>query len=162
MRAIHPVYDADGLEVDTVAVPFDEAESLGTQRLLALAGPILHTLREGRILVIDEFGDRLHPLLALALWRLFQSRETNPNGAQFVVATHLLTLLDPQEVRRDQVWFTEKTRRGETRLLPLVAYKPRNDTSLEADYLRGRYGGIPALGDIASLFNSSAGAAGGE
>lgn len=94
-------------------------------------------------------------LLEMTVANFRSIREPVTLSAQLIVATHVLAMLDPREVRRDQVWFTEKTRRGETRLMPLVGYKPRNDASIDQDYLRGRYGGIPSLGNIAELFQSA-------
>ena len=57
--------------------------------------------------------------------------------------------------RRDQIWFTEKDRQGATDLYSLVEYKVRNDASFESDYIKGRYGAIPFLGDLTELFEKN-------
>src|SRR5690606_16620355 len=104
------------------------------------------------LLVVDELEAGLHPLLAMKLVSLFNDRSTNPRMAQLVFATHDTNLLghvpsEPQ-LRRDQVWLTEKDPQGATRLYPLTDYKPRKGENLERGYLQGRYGAIPFLGDF--------------
>ena len=59
-------------------------------------------------------------------------------------------LLDNRFLRRDQIWFTEKDRYGATHLYSLAEFRVRNDASFGRDYVRGRYGAIPFLGDLAS------------
>jgi len=68
--------------------------------------------------------------------------------AQLVFTTQDTNLLDNRFLRRDQIWFTEKDRQGATHLYSLAEFKVRNDASFERDYIRGRYGAIPYLGDI--------------
>jgi hypothetical protein len=48
-------------------------------------------------------------------------------------------------LRRDQVWFADKNREGESFLYPLTDYKPRADESLVRGYLSGRYGAVPFI-----------------
>jgi hypothetical protein len=57
-------------------------------------------------------------------------------------------------LRRNQIWFTEKSEQGVSDLYSLVEYKinqatsVRNDASFGKDYLLGRYGAIPYFGNI--------------
>ncbi len=60
-------------------------------------------------------------------------------------------LLSNKIFRRDQIWFTEKNKYGATDLYSLVEYKIRNDASFESDYIKGRYGAIPFIGDLSQL-----------
>ena len=48
-------------------------------------------------------------------------------------------------MRRDQIWFTEKSPAGATHLYPLTDYQPRKDEALAKGYLAGRYGAIPFM-----------------
>jgi hypothetical protein len=73
--------------------------------------------------------------------------KNNPKGAQIVFTTHNPILLDSTLLRRDQIWFTEKSPAGATHLYPLTDYKPRKDEALAKGYLAGRYGAIPYLPD---------------
>ena len=43
---------------------------------------------------------------------------------------------------------------GATELYSLAEYKVRNDASFEKDYLSGKYGAIPIVGDLTRLFNT--------
>lgn len=139
-------------------------ESSGTRTWLGIIGPILGTLRSGSVLVIDEIDARLHPLLVARIISFFQSRTTNPRGAQLVFNTHDPTLLarsSEARLRRDQVWLTEKVpirtanrSIGSTQLVPLIEFRPRSDVeNLERRYLGGRYGGLPYFDEelVASL-----------
>ena len=86
------------------------------------------------------------------LVELFNSRRTNPRSAQLIFTTQDANLLDNRLFRRDQIWFTEKDRFGATHLYSLAEFKGvRNDASFEKDYVRGRYGAIPFLGDLGRL-----------
>ncbi len=147
VTSVHPIYDDDGTEVGVRRMDF-QSESEGTRKLFALAGLLFDTLDEGGLIVIDEFDARLHPMIACEVVRLFQRRETNPKGAQLIIATHDTNLLKRELFRRDQVWFLEKRRRGSSDLYPLASFKVRNDASFEADYIAGRYGAIPFLGGL--------------
>jgi hypothetical protein len=46
---------------------------------------------------------------------------------------------------RDQVWFTEKSHDGASRLYPLSDLSPRSDEAIGRRYLAGRYGATPIL-----------------
>lgn len=149
IRTVHK--DEQGMNID-----FDfSVESAGTRRLFDLLGPIIETLRNGYTLVIDEFDNRLHPMLAYNLIRLFNSKMVNRYGAQLIIATHNTFLIDPTLFGRDQIWFTAKDLRGVTDLYSLADYKQpdtnhteRKSARFEKKYLQGRYGGVPIMGDI--------------
>jgi hypothetical protein len=143
IRSVHRA--ADG---ETVRFDFLEAESNGTQRFFALAGPWLDALDRGALLVIDELDCSMHPSLTLKLVELFQTPGANPGGAQLVFTTHDSTLMDSGLFRRDQIWIVEKDRAGASRLSSLYDFeeKPRNNEALQRRYLAGRYGGVPVFG----------------
>ncbi|NER49081.1 MAG: ATP-binding protein, partial [Symploca sp. SIO1A3] len=142
--------------VSTELFDLDDQESEGTQKIFALAAPLVDTLKYGKVLIIDEFEARLHPLISRAIVELFNSRETNPNNAQLIFMTHDTNLLSNKLFRRDQIWFTEKNKFGSTDLYSLAEYKVRNDASFESDYIKGRYGAIPYLGDLSQIIESNA------
>jgi hypothetical protein len=129
----------------------DEHESEGTQKLFAMAGPLVDTLENGRILVIDELDARLHPLITREIISLFNSNQTNPHNAQLIFMTHDTNILSHKFFRRDQIWFAEKDKFGATHLYSLAEYKIRNDASFENDYIQGRYGAVPFIGDLSHL-----------
>ena len=149
----HTQYDEKGYEVKTVTFPFRKNESEGTIKYFSLAYPIIDALDNGKRLIIDEFDSKMHPLLTCRIIALFNSKETNPKNAQLIFTTHDTNLLSANIFRRDQIWFTQKDRYGATELYSLAEYKIRNDASFEKDYLSGKYGAIPIVGDLTRLFN---------
>lgn len=150
----HIQYDSDGNEVKNITFPFKKNESEGTIKYFSLAYPIIDALDNGKRLVIDEFDSKLHPLLTSRVIALFNSKETNPKNAQLIFTTHDTNLLSAGIIRRDQIWFSQKDRYGATELYSLAEYKVRNDALFEKDYLLGKYGAVPVIGDLARLFTT--------
>jgi len=147
----HPKYDAEGKQTSMELFDIEKHESEGTKKLFALAGILLDTLRTGKILLIDELDARLHPLITRELICLFNSNETNPHNAQLIFTTHDTNLLSSKTFRKDQIWFTEKDNKGATELYSLVEYKVGKNASFERDYMIGKYGAIPFIGNFKEL-----------
>lgn len=147
----HKRYDDKGRQSGIVKFKLLDQESHGTQKIVHMAGQLFDILTNGRVFFIDELDSRLHPLITAEIIRLFQVPESNSKNAQIVFTTHDTNLLSNQRFRRDQIWFTEKDRFGSTDLYALSELKIRNDASFEKDYIQGRYGAIPFLGNTHSL-----------
>lgn len=145
-RVRHQKFDPAGRPAGEVDFRFG-AESEGTKKFVALAGPILDVLKSATALFLDELDARLHPRLTRALLTLFHG-DSNPNNAQIVAATHDTNLLDRNLVRRDQIWFTEKNSRGATKLYSLAEFDVTPDARYERDYLLGKYGAVPKIGEM--------------
>ncbi|MDY6785828.1 MAG: ATP-binding protein [Cyanobacteriota bacterium] len=154
IKTLHQKYDAEGNQTSKELFDLDDDESEGTKKLFAFAGPLLEALKEGSILIIDELAARLHPLMTREIVKLFNSNETNPRNAQLVFMTHDTNLLTNALFRRDQIWFVEKNRKGMSNLYSLAEYTVRNDASFEKDYIKGKYGAIPYIGDLRGLIDS--------
>lgn len=156
-RTIHKKYDAEKRVIGEVLFELDDSESAGTNKLFDLLGPVYMSLIGGRIFIVDELDAKLHPLMTQAIIRLFNDPTINPNNAQLIFATHDTNLLTYGGFRRDQIYFTEKDQYGATCLYSLVEYqeengdKVRKDRSFEKDYIQGRYGAIPFIGDLSKL-----------
>jgi len=99
--------------------------------------------QQGYTLFVDKLDASMHPLLARKRVSLFHDPEINTKGAQLVLTTHDTTLLNTSLFRRDQIMFTEKDERGETRLYSLLEFSPRKSEALQKGYLAGRYGVLP-------------------
>lgn len=150
INTLHKKFDISGQFQKYESLDFG-LESKGTQKLFALLGPIYDTIQNNRVLIIDELDSRLHTLLTIELINFFHLK-SNKN-AQLIFASHDTNLLRKDIFRRDQIWFAEKDKFGATDLYSLVEYKVnqvtvRNDASFEKDYLAGKYGAIPFLGDL--------------
>jgi AAA15 family ATPase/GTPase len=157
-KTTHDQFNPAGDKVGEIEFDLDDQESSGTNKIFDLLGPVFDTLLTGKVLVVDELDAKLHPLLTKALVALFNSEENNPLNAQLVFATHDTNLLTYGNFRRDQIYFTEKDKKGATTLYSLLEYKEeggtvRKDRSFEKDYVQGRYGAIPYLGDLSKLFS---------
>ncbi len=161
LLTLHRVRDKAGNIIGEAEYEFSEMTSDGTQKIIALAGPIVDALARGAIMFAVKLDSRLHPKMMRALLELFLSPETNPHNAQIIFATHDTNLLDRSLLRRDQIYFCEKEQDA-TRLYSLADFilpevrggskHVRNDASFEKDYIEGRYGAIPYFGDLRGLF----------
>jgi AAA15 family ATPase/GTPase len=147
IKTTHQKLGADHEVIGEVEFDLQEDESSGTQKFVALSGPIMHTLEEGSILLVDELEARLHPRLTQAILDLFHS-PVNRRNAQLVCATHDVTLLDPERFRRDQVWFCEKDATGATDLFTLADIDSnlvRPTSKFSRQYMLGLFGAVPQL-----------------
>jgi hypothetical protein len=151
IKTQHPRYAADGTLAGSVEFDVAEQESQGTQKFIALSGPLHNTIEEGSILVVDEFEARLHPLLTRAIFEWFHS-PSHPCTAQLIVATHDVGLMDPEYLRRDQVWLCSKDPQGATSLYSLAEFDSstvRPTTKFSRQYLLGLLGAVPKLALLA-------------
>ncbi len=149
--ALTRVQTEDGKPCGEIEFDLDDDESAGTGKILRLAGPWLNVLDKGRIAFVDELEAKLHPHLTRRLVRLFNSPKTNPKNAQLVFVTHDTNLLTYGGLRRDQVWFCEKNRKGATDLYSLAEIKVRKGARFENDYIAGKYGAIPYFGNVTKI-----------
>ncbi len=144
--AIHHVIGSE----ETASIPLQD-ESDGTLKMFALYPALQDILNTGSVLFVDELNARLHPLLVRGFLVMFLNPETNPKHAQIVFTTHDSWQLSNNLLRRDEIWFTEKSSSGVSTLYSLADFidddgsKIRKDESYEKNYLLGKYGAIPTL-----------------
>ncbi len=149
---MHKRYD-QGIEMGLEKLDFDQ-ESEGTKALFWRGGLILETLERGGILVFDELDNSLHPKLVKFLVQLFSNPRANPHNAQLIFATHEVTLLDRDLFRTDQIWFAEKNQFGETELFSAQDFDGvREDVPFDKWYMAGKFGGLPKIEDVESIFS---------
>jgi hypothetical protein len=127
-----------------------EEESEGTQRLINLI-PALFLLKqeEEKVIFLDELDRRLHPLLSRNFVQVAINCRDKKN--QLIFTTHDTNLLDLDLLRRDEIWFVEKSEQGVSNLYSLAVFKMRPDLKIEKGYLNGRFGAIPFFGNPESL-----------
>lgn len=119
-------------------------ESDGTRKLMALAPAIESALRIGGILLVDELERELHPMLVNYIIAKFQSKASNPNGAQIVFTTHNTELMNLELLRKDQLYFVDKhDKDGTSELYSLSEFSTRTTDNIRKGYLVGKYGAIP-------------------
>ena len=116
-----------------------DLESRGTQRLAALAIPMLNAISVGQLVAVDELDASLHHRLTEALIQLFKS-ERNQHSAQLIATLHDTALLH-DELDLDEVWLAEKDSSGASTFTPLTDFRIRSREDLERVYRDGRVGG---------------------
>ena len=135
---------------DVVSFDLERDESRGTIQAFRMALPVLRAAQRPTVLIIDELDASLHPRLARAVVQAIQRPRAPNEGSQVVFTTHDVTLLDETLLRRDQICLVEKDEHGASRLVPLATYRPRKGEALAKGYLKGRYGAVPIVGDLAA------------
>ena len=81
----------------------------------------------------------------------FLNPEINTKNAQLIFTSHDSWQLNGNILRRDEIWFAEKTLDGVSTLYSLADFvdedgvKIRKDENYEKNYLLGKYGAIPSL-----------------
>ena len=120
-------------------------ESDGTIRILDLLEVLLSG--EGKTYVIDELDRCLHPSLTYKFVDTFLQLAAKRN-IQLIVTTHESRLLDFDLLRRDEIWFVNKRKSGESDIYSLEEYNARFDQKIDKAYLEGRYGGVPVFSTV--------------
>lgn len=150
---LHRRFDKNNQFVGIVPFLLDSVESEGTIKYFNLIGLIVTSILEGRFIVIDELDGRFHTLLSKAILKLFNSSKIK-SKSQLLAASHDTALLDKELLRRDQIYFIEKDNFGASKATSLVEYKPRKESPYDKNYLEGKYGAIPFLGDIEKILSN--------
>ncbi|WP_298524253.1 ATP-binding protein [uncultured Porphyromonas sp.] len=146
VESTHNRYNRQGEIIGKEVFNIEHNESEGTQKITELLGLIFTTIWSGRLLVIDELDAKLHPLLTRAIVQLFTNPKMNPLGAQLVFTTHDTNQLHLDYVRRDEIWFTEKSPVEATELYSHIEFKDFDPSmDITEQYVNGRYGAIPRI-----------------
>ena len=146
IQSTHNRYDRQGEIIGKEIFSIEQNESEGTQKITELLGLIFLTLWGGNLLVIDELDAKLHPLLTRAIIQLFTNPEINTYRAQLVFTTHDTNQLHLDYVRRDEIWFTEKSPVEATELYSHIEFKDFDPSmDITEQYVNGRYGAIPRI-----------------
>lgn len=119
-------------------------ESDGTRRIIDLASLFLRE-NNFNVIVIDEMDRSLHPAVTKMFHDLHYKKHTT---SQLIIASHEHYLLSQEHYRRDEIWFVNKNKDGNSELYSLSEYDAgvRFDKDIRKDYLLGRYGAVPNIG----------------
>jgi len=142
------IFEHRGEKNKNVEFRFDE-ESDGTRRLLEYLPALNSIVESSSTFIIDEIERSIHPLIIKELVEKF-SLDTSTKG-QLIFSTHESNLLDQEIFRTDEIWFSEKSILGATKLYSLSDFKEHNTIDIRKGYLNGRYGAIPFLGNLQDL-----------
>ncbi len=140
--SLHPGLNRDGSSGLYTLELADESD--GTRKLMSIAPAIESALAGGGILLVDEIEKELHPMLVEYVVAKFQSKRTNPHGAQIVFTTHNTELLNMELLRKDQLYFADKKQEdGASELYSISEFSTRTTENIRKGYLLGKYGATP-------------------
>lgn len=123
-----------------------EDESDGTRKLMSIAPAIEFVLNKGGVLLVDELERELHPMLVNFIVVKFQSKRSNPNGAQIIFTTHNTELLNLEFMRKDQIYFADKKKiDGSSELYSVTDFTTKTADNIRKGYLVGKYGATPNI-----------------
>jgi len=126
-----------------------EQESDGTKRLIDYIPAFQGIINENKVFIIDEIERSIHPMTIKEIISKLALDE-NMKG-QLIFSTHESNLLDQSILRPDEIWFAQKDLDGSSKLYSLSDFKIHNTINIENGYLKGRFGGIPFLGNLKDL-----------
>lgn len=116
-------------------------ESEGTRQLFDLLNVFLYKNRN-KTYIIDEIDKSLHPNMLvyfieiLSLYQIYFDVQT-------IFTVNQPEIMKQEMFRRDQIWFVDKNKDGDSRMYFLHEFHERNDKVIDKAYLDGRYGAIP-------------------
>ena len=120
-------------------------ESKGTRQLVHLLPMIKFALEVTGLAILDEVDGALHVDMLWEILSQFRSRESNPRGAQLLVSSHHVGLLD--DLQKEEVFIVEKDDSGATRVYGAQDVRGlRRDVRLYSKYRAGVLGGLPRFG----------------
>lgn len=117
-------------------------ESDGTARLFELIEILLSD--KEKTYIVDELDRCLHPCLTYQFVHNF-FEYTRQKKVQLIITTHESRLMDFDLLRRDEIWFIDKDKAGNSNIYSLEEYNARFDQKIDKAYLEGRYGGVPVF-----------------
>jgi len=124
----------------------EELESRGTKRFMGLATILYDLLIHGVILSIDEIESSIHYELLSYFIKVFLVN--SKRGGQLIVSTHDINLLDEDYIRRDIIWFTDKSDGGDTQLVRLSTLGLHKNLSVYNAYRQEKLVNLPFLDSI--------------
>lgn len=114
-------------------------ESLGNKNLLSMLPSFFNVIKNGGMLIVDEFSSAFHNDLEKLLIRYFMKKS---NNSQMFIVSHSTNLLSNSIFRPDQEYAIGFTNDG-TQLKRFSDEGPRVSQNLEKMYLSGVFEGLP-------------------
>ncbi|MBQ0071997.1 MAG: AAA family ATPase [Spirochaetales bacterium] len=121
-------------------------ESLSLRRLILIAVSFFNAFVESKTIVIDDFGQLLHPYVLCHIVELFHQNDTD---SQLVVVDCNPALLQKDLLRKDSIWFAEKGEESSTEFVSLSDFRGvKSKVSIYDAYLQGVFGAVPIESDF--------------
>ena len=152
--SIHEAFNSEGKKFYYPSFEFKTADgnkalnfglqSSGTKVLYIQLVLYYFILKNGGILIMDEFDIKLHPFIAPFLLELFK-KEKNIKNAQIIFTTHNTEILDFLGKYRTYLVNKENNESYTYRLDEIPGDLIRNDRPISPIYKEGKIGGVPRL-----------------
>ena len=124
----------------------EQYESAGTHRFMGMSIVLYHVLHKNHFIPIDEVETSIHYELLSYFIKLFLAN--SEGSSQILMTTHDINLLNEDFIRRDVVWFTDKSREGATQLKRLSSLGLHKSMNPYNAYKQGKLVDLPFLGSI--------------
>lgn len=127
--------------------PIEEGmQSRGTLEYYRMLTKLYEMRSSNHIYMIDEMEHHLHYDLVIHFLNSFL---LNSDQSQMIITTHDQLLLDEDFIRRDMVWFSEKSRKtAATEFYSANDFSLHKNLSLYKAYRSGRLGARPSTGSV--------------
>ena len=122
-----------------IPVPF-LSESLGNQNLLYMFPAFFSVIRDGGMLLIDEFSSGFHNDLEELLVKYFMEKAKK---SQMIFVSHSTNLLTNSLLRPDQEYSVDFEGQRGSVVKRFSTERPRMAQNIEKMYLSGVFGGLP-------------------
>lgn len=124
----------------------EQLESAGTHRFLVMSIVLYYVLHENSFISIDEIETSIHYELLAYFIKLFLAN--SEGSSQLLMTTHDINLLNEDFIRRDVVWFTDKSEVGSTQLKRLSSLGLHKTMNPYNAYKQGKLVNLPFLGSV--------------
>lgn len=126
------------------SVPFI-FESLGNRNLIRILTDYLKVIREGGMLIIDEFSSGLHNELECLLVKHFMRESKN---SQLCFVSHSTNLMSNSILRPDQIYTVDYILGKGSQVNRVSSFQPRNSQNIEKMYNSGAFQGKPFYEEV--------------
>lgn len=116
-------------------------ESMSLRRLIVIAISFFEAFISSKTIVIDDFGQLLHPYVLCHLVEIFEACDKE---SQLIVVDCNPALLEEGLMRKDSVWFAQKGEDSATEYFSLADFRGAKGRLSNYDkYLQGMFGAVP-------------------
>ena len=117
-------------------------ESNGNQTIVNILPIIFDTMKQGGMVLIDEFSSGLHNLLEEEVVKYFMKKSKN---SQIFIVSHSTNLLTNTLLRPDQIYTVYFINGKGSKVNRVSDSKPREAQNIEKMYLSGVFNGLPNI-----------------
>lgn len=121
-------------------------ESLSLRRLVLIAVSFFQAFTSSKTIVIDDFGQLLHPYVLNHIIEIFHANDTE---SQLIVVDCNPALLQKDLLRKDSIWFAQKGEESSTEFVALSDFRGvKAKQGVYDGYLQGVFGALPIESDF--------------